>query len=203
MASQARTRTPCRLSSRPQFAQISSSMLELTRCSCGMMLTRRQDCPHRNGKEQEAAIRSEREGGSSDECGVLGYRYVNTQEMDLDMEALRRYSITNTNTFLNQAALSHVSPVSAEEVPTAPAKQPSATNVALAACSHPPKSGANGTKRSISARSASPPHPPSPPPHPLRSSSPAATTSPASQRYPSSSPALPSAAAPSARLPLP
>lgn len=52
-----------------------------------------------------------------------------------------------------QVALLPVSPVCLVEEHTAQVKPPSATCVVLAACSHPPKSGGNGIKRSTSAKS--------------------------------------------------
>ena len=64
---------------------------------------------------------------------------------------------TYTDIRIVQVELLPVSLVSVEEEPTVQAKQHSATCVDPVACSHPPRSGASGTKRSISVRSKSSP----------------------------------------------
>ena len=149
MASPATLLTLFPMSSRHQSARTLSSTTSPT-IEAISIANSPQNRPHRHGQEQEAAICREREGRSPDLCRVLGNWYVRNTIWGRGDNGLgnRRADILS-----RQAALSHVFLVSPEVVLTVLVKQHSVTCAVPVACSHPPRSGGDGTRRSTLDRS--------------------------------------------------
>ena len=128
--------TLCQPSSAPQF-DLTLSSTKTNEVRGIERLTWRQDCPHWNGEKQEATLCCKRESWRTDICRIVGYRYEEHKTITTGMDLIS-WQVELSPVFLEYLAVVHTEQV----------KQPSVTNAGPVACSHPPRSGESGTRRS-------------------------------------------------------